>query len=169
MNTYIGTKIVNATPMNRLDYNTLRGWTVPADENPADDGYLVEYTDGGKPNVEGYAGYVSWSPKEQFDNAYLQTDGLPFGLAIEALRKGERVARSGWNGKGMWLSLTCPETREVPADGFWSPHNKQHAIEQGGSAKVLPSITMKTATGEILIGWLASQSDIFATDWMILT
>ena len=70
MNRYIGTKVINAIPMNRLEYNVFRGWELPKDENGADEGYLVEYADGGKPNTPQYAGYVSWSPKEQFDNAY---------------------------------------------------------------------------------------------------
>ncbi len=56
MQKYIGTKIINAKPINRADYNTFRGWELPANENGADEGYLVEYLDGGKPNVEGYAG-----------------------------------------------------------------------------------------------------------------
>ena len=90
-----------------------------------------------------------------------------FGDALRALKNGQRVARVGWNGKGMWLSLSCGETREVPTAGFWSPHNRAHAEDQGGFAKVLPSITMKTATGEILMGWLASQSDMLAEDWSI--
>lgn len=80
MKTYIGTKIINAIPMNRLAYNEFRGWTLPVDENGADEGYLVEYTDGGKANTLHFAGYVSWSPKEQFDNAYLligDVSGLP--------------------------------------------------------------------------------------------
>jgi hypothetical protein len=76
---FIGTKIVTAEPMTRAAYNLFRGWQLPADENGADEGYLVEYQDGGKPNVPGRAGYISWSPKEQFDNAYRArplTDGL---------------------------------------------------------------------------------------------
>lgn len=154
--------------MTRLEYNEYRGWELPLDENGDDAGYLVEYMDGGKPNVEGHAGYVSWSPDEQFDNAYRETSGLTFGLAIEALRIGKRVAREGWNGKGMWLALSCKHTRSVPAAGFWSEHNAKHAEDQGGFAKVLPSITMKVATGEILMGWLASQSDMLASDWQIL-
>jgi len=72
MNTYIGTKIIRATPMTRAYYNGVRGWQVPADENPLDDGYLVEYLDGGKPNVPGYEGYISWSPKAQFEAAYTE-------------------------------------------------------------------------------------------------
>ncbi len=65
----------------------------------------------------------------------------------------------------MWLSLSCDGTREVPAENFWSPHNAEHARQSGGKATVLPSITMKTATGEILMGWLASQTDMLADDW----
>lgn len=72
VSTYIGTKVVNAVPMTRLAYNQLRGWDVPSDENPADDGYLVEYLDGGKANVPGFAGYVSWSPADVFERSYKQ-------------------------------------------------------------------------------------------------
>lgn len=93
---------------------------------------------------------------------------MDFGAAIRALKRGERVARLGWNGKGMWLALSCPESRYVLAEHFWSPHNAEYARQNGGTAKVLPSITMKTATGEILMGWLASQSDMLAEDWIIV-
>ena len=169
MKQYIGTKIINASPMTRQDYNNLRGWAVPDDENPLDDGYLVEYTDGGTPNVAGFAGYVSWSPKAQFEGAYRKTSGLTFGLAIEALKKGCKVARAGWNGKGMWLSLSGPlHGREIAFENFWSGNNSEYARENGGSATVLPCITMKTATGEILMGWLASQSDMLAEDYYVV-
>lgn len=85
MQTFIGTKIIKAEPMNRECYNLFRGWKLPDDENGEDAGYLVEYVDGGKPNVEGHAGYVSWSPKEQFDNAYHPTDGKTRQQITEAL------------------------------------------------------------------------------------
>ena len=80
MKTYIGTKIVSATPMTRLAYNLLRRWTLPSDEIGTDKGYMVEYTDGGVANVAGHAGYVSWSPKDVFDAAYLpigDVSGMP--------------------------------------------------------------------------------------------
>jgi len=67
--TFIGVKVVKATPMTRDQYNAYRQWPVLSNENN-DEGYLIEYTDGGAPNVVGHAGYISWSPKEQFDNAY---------------------------------------------------------------------------------------------------
>lgn len=70
MTTHVGTKVVHARPMTRAVYNKLRGWELPADENGSDPGYLVEYADGGNANVEGFAGYVSWSPQDVFDRAY---------------------------------------------------------------------------------------------------
>lgn len=85
MKTFIGTKIIRGTPMTRQAYNDLRGWTVPADEDPTDEGYLVEYPDGGKPNVEGFEGYVSWSPKAQFEAAYIEI-GHVTGLAPHQAR-----------------------------------------------------------------------------------
>lgn len=70
MEKYIGTKTVNAKAMTRQEYNDLRGWPVPEEENPADKGYLVEYVDGGQANHPDYAGYISWSPEEVFERAY---------------------------------------------------------------------------------------------------
>lgn len=61
MQHYIGTKQIQAKPMNLGDYNKHKGWTVTADENPAKEGYLVKYSDS----------YESWSPKDVFENAYL--------------------------------------------------------------------------------------------------
>lgn len=96
-------------------------------------------------------------------------DGLTFGAAIAALKSGYRVCRSGWNGKGMWLALSCDGGRETKAEHFWNPHNRAYAESNGGTATVLPCITMRTATGEILMGWLASQTDMLANDWQIVT
>ena len=70
MTTHVGTKVIHAMPMTRGEYNTLRGWELPANENGADPGYLVEYADGGDANVAGFAGYVSWSPQAVFDRSY---------------------------------------------------------------------------------------------------
>lgn len=98
----------------------------------------------------------------------VRTDGLTFSHALEALKSGARVARAGWNGKGMWIALSCDEGRETPMEQFWSRHARDYARQHGGTATVLPCIIMKTATGDILMGWLASQTDMLADDWMIL-
>jgi hypothetical protein len=94
---------------------------------------------------------------------------MDFGEAIRALKDGHRVARAGWNGKGMWLSLSgSVGSRLISAECFWSPNNVDFARLKGGAAAVLPCITMKTATDEILMGWLASQTDMLAEDWGIV-
>lgn len=98
MKTYIGTKIIQATPMTRLDYNIYRGWGLPADENGADEGYLVEYTDGGKGNDSRHAGYISWSPKAQFDAAYLEigdVSGMPAHQQRVVAEKAELDDKKG--------------------------------------------------------------------------
>jgi hypothetical protein len=94
---YIGTKVIFAKPMTRGEYNDYRGWTVPANEDPLDAGYLVEYMDGGASNHAKHAGYVSWSPKDVFDAAYRKAVGLSFSMALEAIKHGLRVKRVGWS------------------------------------------------------------------------
>jgi len=143
MKRYIGTKSINAEQMTRLAYNELRGWKLPEDENGDDEGYLVEYVDGGKPNLEGYEGYVSWSPKEQFDNAYRPIDNMTFGLAIEALKQGKKVARAGWNGRGMFVRFV-------------------DATESLNRHFVLLNVVGTFDT------WVASVSDTLAEDWVIV-
>lgn len=160
MKKYLGIKTVLALAMCLGFAKEKHGVRLSDSNTYGDDaeGYLVEYQDG----------YKSWSPKSVFDAAYRSVSGLTFGDAVEALKAGNAVARQGWNGKGMFLSLSCNGNREVSAENFWSPHNAQFARQNGGKATVLPSITMKTATGEILMGWLASQTDMLADDWMIV-
>lgn len=162
---YIGTKVIIAMAMNRGDYNIYRGWELPPNEDGADAGFLVEYQDSGKPNDPRHAGYISWSPAEQFNQAYRPTNRMTFGDAIVMLKAGHRVARSSWNGKGMWLALT--QGQVVAADSFWNAHNRKFAHDMGGQAEVQPYITMKTAQGKI-VPWLASQSDMLDEDWSVV-
>ncbi|HHL7968821.1 TPA: DUF2829 domain-containing protein [Escherichia coli] len=159
MTQHIGVKLINAFPMTRQAYNDFRGWQLPAGENGEDEGYLVEYLDGGKPNTDRFDGYVSWSPKEVFEKAYRPVSGLSFGLAIEALKLGNKVARAGWNGKGMYLALIAGNTvRQAIAD---------HYGHAGETFPVMDAIYMKTADDK-LVPWLASQTDVLAEDWQII-
>jgi len=96
MEQYFGTKKIQATPMTRAAYNEYRDWVLPSDENGADEGYLVEYLDGGKPNHHKHGGYISWSPKEQFENAYQPVTSMSFGHAIKAMEQGDKVSRMAW-------------------------------------------------------------------------
>ena len=91
---------------------------------------------------------------------------MDFGEAIRALKTGKRVWRDGWNGKGMWLAHS-PGNSALQANKFWAASNRQFAEANGGTAEVLPSITMKTADSKILMGWLASQTDMLADDWQM--
>lgn len=166
MERYIGTKQINAKPMNRLDYNVFRDWESPADENGADEGYMVEYVDGGMSNVEGFTGYISWSPKEQFDNAYKQSGNLSFGDAIVYLKQGHKVARKGWNGKGMWLVLQQATPEVTPY------HGSCYAIALEGiqeSVTIDAHIDMYTAGATMQPGWLARQSDMLSEDWEVIS
>jgi hypothetical protein len=172
MKRHIGTKIILATAMTLGDYNAKRGWTPPEGEDQTADGYLVEYTDGGKPNHPAHAGYISWSPKEQFEKAYRHTDGLNFGLALEALKNGHRISRKGWNGKGMFLFLL--PGGNVPKTAIHDPKLREviDAEIHGDTFQALPSIRMWTTNSEgrraVLTGWLASQTDMLSEDWTIL-
>jgi hypothetical protein len=113
MTQHIGVKLINAFPMTRQAYNDFRGWQLPAGENGEDEGYLVEYLDGGKPNTDRFDGYVSWSPKEVFENAYRPVSGLSFGLAMEALKQGKSLQRAGWNGKDQFVYLAFNHVFDV--------------------------------------------------------
>lgn len=68
--THVGTKVIHAVPMTRLAYNNFRGWDLPSNENGDDAGFLVQYADGGLPNLPEFSGYVSWSPRDVFEKAY---------------------------------------------------------------------------------------------------
>lgn len=78
---------------------------------------------------------------------------MTFGEAIAAMKTGERVARAGWNGKGMSIHLED-----------WAWRGRSSFLD----APFEPCIVMRTAQGRLQPGWLASQSDILATDWELV-
>lgn len=81
-----------------------------------------------------------------------------FGWAIQAMKRGEKVARKGWNGKGMYIVLSLDK----------SSHFLKEPNEQATKVTTnLPYICMSTATGYLQPGWLASQADILSEDWEI--
>lgn len=67
-----------------------------------------------------------------------------FGMALETLKAGGKVARVGWNGPGQWIALQVPDS---------------------GSKMTLPYVFIKTVLGD-LVPWLASQTDLLAEDWI---
>lgn len=140
MKNYIGTKIIEAEPCD--------AWKNFGDHKVGEPGYKVRYEDG----------YESWSPKDVFEKAYRSMDGLPFGLAIEAAKKGLRIARKGWNGKEQYVELASAISYTGP-DG--KTVNANHdAIGNQAMAFV--------GTSGVQLGWLASQADMLAEDWVVL-
>ena len=83
-------------------------------------------------------------------------EGLNFGRALFFLKQGRRICRKGWNGKGMFLELQGAE-------------HYTHKIVNGVGLEIQPYICMKTAQNTWQPGWLASQADMLAEDWMIVT
>ena len=135
MKTYIGTKIIMARP----------------EVSGGQSGYKVVYADG----------YRSWSPSKAFEEAYREISGLTFGLAIEALKKGHKVSRAGWNGKGMFLFLVPGSVFQVnrpPLLGIYP---------EGTEINYRPHIDIKNVDGSIST-WVPSIGDVMAEDWAII-
>lgn len=91
---------------------------------------------------------------------------LNFGQAIEALKLGKKVARAGWNGKGMWLDLINGKEVQIHNHGF-GPKNE---LDHGWRERVpefISWIGMKTADNKF-VPWLASQTDLLAEDWSVV-
>ena len=87
-------------------------------------------------------------------------DGFGFGIALDILKKGGKVRRTGWNGKGMFLFL-------VPGSTFLVNRPPLLGIyPEGTEINYCPHVDMRTADGKI-VPWLASQTDILATDWEV--
>lgn len=133
MKQYIGTKIIHAEPM----------------EKNGRPGYKVIY----EPD-----GYESWSPKDVFEAAYRRTDGLSFCLAIEAVKKGKKIARAGWNGKDQYVELGHDFQYDTYGDGGKLAYHE----DIGSQALVF------VGTRGRQVGWLASQADMLADDWQIV-
>lgn len=89
---------------------------------------------------------------------------MTFGDALELLKQGKKVARLGWNGKGMYLWLM--PAAEIKAEWCKEPHLKKLAEANGGTIEAVGSIRMLTADKKILTGWLASQTDMLSEDWV---
>jgi len=85
-----------------------------------------------------------------------------FGDAVAALKRGERVMRSGWNGKGMYLFLVPGSVFAVNREPLLS------MLGEGTRVEYHAHIDMKTAQGYV-VPWLASQVDILSEDWEIIT
>lgn len=100
-----------------------------------------------------------------------------FGQALESLKRGHLVARKGWNGKGMFIfmrpedslptNMIVNQVKSLP-ESFkrWVANN--HGDSETDRIKFTAYLCMKAADGTVVNGWLASQTDMLANDWMIV-
>lgn len=161
---HVGVKKINALPMTRLAYTQLRGWALPSDEDGNDLGFLVEYLDCGAPNVKGYDGYVSWSPKEVFDNAYKPVTHMLFYMALLCCLQGQKISRKSWNGKNMWVIYNPGHVVEnLAPNSFYEQFGFTAPIEIKGH------FDMRSADGSMIVGWSPSQTDLATDDWFIVS
>lgn len=112
MKMYVGVKQVWA--------EKCKAWKDAGGHKIGDDGYKVIYKDG----------YESWSPVDVFEEAYREINGLTFGMAIELLKKGFKMRRRGWNGKGIFIALNRPrvdleQVAEAVHNAWWDEAKKQ--------------------------------------------
>lgn len=92
---------------------------------------------------------------------YGQTVGLDFGAVVDGLKKGKRYARSGWNGKGMFIFLVNGSNFKVNREPLLT------IMGEGTEVTYRPHVDMKTVDGEI-VPWICSQSDMLANDWCLV-
>lgn len=134
--------------MTHYAYSTKRV-TVWDQEKDGKPGKAILYQDG----------YQSWCPDAVYDRDYQPVTAMSFGHAVAALKAGKRVARAGWNGKGMFLFL-------VPGSHFKVNRPPLLGIyPEGTGIDYCPHIDMRTADGKV-VPWLASQTDVLADDWV---
>ena len=81
-------------------------------------------------------------------------DNLNFGKAIAALKSGKLVARKGWNGKGMYITLISGEN--------WAMDKHENTV-----CEKRDWLGIKTVDNQFM-PWVPSQSDVLAEDWVIL-
>lgn len=91
---------------------------------------------------------------------------MNFSQALELLKSGDKLVRTGWNGSGMWVALGGNPV-ELSADKFWNEHAKSFAECNDGKAVVASYFILKTVGGDIQMGWTPTSADLLADDWAI--
>lgn len=101
---------------------------------------------------------------------------MDIGNAVSLLKQGFKVQRSGWNGKGMWLTLIHPyaphpfdsegNTSKTP-DKYCNPYFKASDNNSQSHGTMVDWVGLKTASN-MFVPWNASQEDLLATDWEIV-
>ncbi|MDR2001728.1 MAG: DUF2829 domain-containing protein [Prevotella sp.] len=111
---------------------------------------------------------------------------MTFGEALEAVKRGSRIARKGWNGKGIFVFMrpadelhvgfVAKQIKSLPQsvkdyyyrDCLDSDGNEITDLPADDVVKFTAYLCMKAADGTIVNGWLASQTDMLAEDWQVV-
>lgn len=134
----VNNAIATAQKMTRLEYNDMRGWIMPADEDPADAGYLIQTI-----TTCGHS-HANWIPEEVFNKQCVINGSLNFGQAWHAVvQNGMCIQRAGWNGKNLIVTAT-------------------HITDINSHAGVIIYPNGDTSL------WVPSPTDLVATDWSII-
>jgi len=158
---YIRVNYVDAEPMKFGEFKAKFPTSGGANQQRPDDdeGYVITYRKG-EPNE-----YVSWCPKAEFEAVSHPNcpDGVSYGMAIDACRYcGKKIQRKNWNGEGQFVRWEVVKAFE---DGGFA-HPEEGNIES--RCYVFHFVNRKTGETGIQVGWLASQADMAASDWIIL-
>lgn len=96
---------------------------------------------------------------------------MNFGQAVEYAKAGLKIARKGWNGKGMYVWLEKGKRPEVyhNAEFLFGVSGDLFENVGHGQTTSMPHLNMRAADGSTVVGWLASQTDILAEDWDVIT
>lgn len=131
MEQYTMSRTIFARPMTLQEYIDLRDLRLPADENGADEGFLIEDPNG-KPNVTGYNGYVTWFPAEEFIRTCKPGQSAP--VPVKTLHNSD-VSGARKNvkdivvvGNGDMFQLLCKASSQ--AEG-WMKSTKAMQVHKG--------------------------------------
>lgn len=159
VNNYIGVKDVVGHKMTLGDYNKLRGWELPANEEKDTAGYLVEYI-GNPPNHPDYNNFISWCPADVFEDNNTkvgpdESDYMSFSLALMLLKDGKAVSREGWNGKRQFVQMVKPGYYDIGC-----------SLAKGTKLQSFLALT-NSNNSFFQPGWVPSISDLLANDWFL--
>lgn len=168
MKKYIGTKQVEAEPMTMGEADKKCLVTVGerlSKHTKETEGYHLKYDNG----IE------TWLPKGEFEKKYRpiseESENMCFGDAIEVLKQGGAIRRTGWNGKGLFV------IKQVPAHIDSNIIPKMQSLPQSAKDLILKGKGFIDYTSQCLIynektgradSWVPSISDVFAEDWEIV-
>ena len=149
---YVASFLVKGKLMSRGEYNTLRGWVIPATENPNDLGYLQTSDDGE---------YLTWTPKEYFEKTHQSvSDGLAFGVAIDLLLGGKYdvMRHLTWDEREHLLVLSASAIQRAMGYGFG---------EYMGEPAFTKQLCKLTKANTIIMGWMPDITEMSSKSWVL--